>query len=238
MAHSKPVLPFSGAEVRAFVHYQGLGDGLYELTNLHSISVSAHEAVGQARALGMRGIKGTASGVATIAGNMIFHQTSEHPMKGLIERYLDYLRLNYGRLPEWSMDWYRNGAGSAYSPTDFTNRLMTRLPPFNVLLTYTPELLAARGTNGGGVVGPLSLKEVSQLRGAEMISGVRFVTEAKTMSADDGLIQIATEFIAQDYKPFVMYSAGQLSTAGVVMNEDNIFGADDALFLRLFGSRS
>ena len=192
----------SGADVKCYYYFSETPHKKQPLTSVNSINLSVHEARGAARALGYKGVKGYASGVRTIAGSMILQQLGEHPLKGLMDSYDEMIAARRGRVPHWSVDWALNGTGSYYG-IDYQNKLISSLPPFNLILMYRTEHLSPMEAGlpvgrdvGGGVLG-------QEGRGAsEMIVGVNFVTEAKTVSIDDGLIQIAAEFTACDYKPF------------------------------------
>ena len=237
MPRENPFVSYSGAEVKASAYYPGFGSRTYKLDTLHTINISVHEAKGQARAMGHRGIKGVTAGVATVAGSMIFQQLNVHPLKDLMDMYAAYVRARKGRIPSWSLDWYRNGVGTAFGggETEFYNRLLTRLPPFNVALHHVPETGPFSGPLGRNRAGEyLSRNDPDFNFGSEEIEGVHFLTEAKTISVDDGLIQIAAEFVACNYKPF---SVNQTGDSELNLVNDQWFGANDALFTALFGRK-
>lgn len=253
VASSRRRFAYSGADVRAYAWYAGQGELPVPLDTLHTISASVHEAKGQVRTLGMRGIKGVTAGVSTVAGSMIFQLTNKHPLADLMKiasRRVGMRQVN-NRGYHWSLDWARNGVGRAFedfeegdSLVKFDNMLLTRLPPFTLLLEYASEYIDQKGPEPNfferraGVVQP---SDPAFGFGAEMLTGVEFVTEAKTVSIDDGLIQIAAEFVACDYKPFSASTSGELWTGGDVQlyqtdwEVTQVFGAQEALMKVLFG---
>ena len=74
---------YSGADCKIFAYLPGSA-GIHHLESMNTISVSVHEAKGQARALGHRGIKGVSRGIRTIAGSMILTVIEDHPLRGLL----------------------------------------------------------------------------------------------------------------------------------------------------------
>lgn len=196
----KREIALSGADAKCYYYFQETPQEKQLLTSINSLNLSVHEARGAARGLGYKGVKGYASGIRTIAGSMILQQLGEHPLKGLMNSYQTMINARKGRVPHWSVDSALNGVGSYYG-IDYTNRLISSLPPFNLIVMYRTETLS---------LGETQLQKSTEIGGAtssgrgasEMIVGVNFVTEAKTISIDDGLIQIAAEFTACDYKPF------------------------------------
>lgn len=228
----KREIALSGADAKCYYYFQETPQEKKLLTSINSLNLSVHEARGAARGLGYKGVKGYASGIRTIAGSMILQQLGEHPLKGLMDSYQTMVNARDGRVPHWSVDSALNGVGSYYG-IDYTNRLISSLPPFNLIVMYRTETLSPfeidkEKTEIGG--------ETVFGRGAsEMIVGVNFVTEAKTISIDDGLIQIAAEFTACDYKPFSwddsLQEGAYSSNAGQTYN----ISSDAALRAILFG---
>ena len=206
-------IALSGADVKCWVNFNETPDIMIPLKTINSINLSVHESRGAVRSLGYKGVKGFTGSVRTIAGSMILQQLAKHPLKDLMDSVYDYLSARGGRVPQWSADWNINGVGSFYG-LDYTNRLLGSIPPFNIILMYKSEHVmdsraysyratTARTPDGIPEEGTSFNFRESQDRGAsEMLVGVNFVTQAKTISIDDGLIQIAAEFVAQDYKPF------------------------------------
>jgi hypothetical protein len=229
----KREIALSGADAKCYYYFQETPQEKQLLTSINSLNLSVHEARGAARGLGYKGVKGYASGIRTIAGSMILQQLGEHPLKGLMNSYQTMINARKGRVPHWSVDSALNGVGSYYG-IDYTNRLISSLPPFNLIVMYRTETLS---------LGETQLQKSTEIGGAtssgrgasEMIVGVNFVTEAKTISIDDGLIQIAAEFTACDYKPFSWdnelrqgeYSSSAGTTYGI--------SSDAALRAILFG---
>jgi hypothetical protein len=229
----KREIALSGADAKCYYYFQETPQEKQLLTSINSLNLSVHEARGAARGLGYKGVKGYASGIRTIAGSMILQQLGEHPLKGLMNSYQTMINARKGRVPHWSVDYALNGVGSYYG-IDYTNRLISSLPPFNLIVMYRTETLS---------LGETQLQKSTEIGGAtssgrgasEMIVGVNFVTEAKTISIDDGLIQIAAEFTACDYKPFSwdneLQQGSYSSSAGTTYG----ISSDAALRAILFG---
>ncbi len=235
----KREIALSGADAKCYYYFQETPQEKQLLTSINSLNLSVHEARGAARGLGYKGVKGYASGIRTIAGSMILQQLGEHPLKGLMDSYQTMVDAKNGRVPHWSVDSALNGVGSYYG-IDYTNRLISSLPPFNLIVMYRTETLSE-----DEVFASLSsqtfIREIRSGRGApgrgasEMIVGVNFVTEAKTISIDDGLIQIAAEFTACDYKPFSWDDSLQEGAYNDSAGKTYGISSDAALRAILFG---
>lgn len=130
---------YSGADAKVFAYYDGMEDDIAHLESMHTISISVHEAKGQARALGYRGIRGVARGVRTIAGSMILTVIEDHPLRELVSKVGPYMARESAVWGGWSLDRHTNGTGRALDNYDFNNRLSTLLPPFNILIQYASE---------------------------------------------------------------------------------------------------
>lgn len=130
---------YSGSDADVYAYYPGMEDEITQLESLHTISVSVHEAKGQARALGYRGIKGIARGVRTIAGSMILTVIEDHPLRQLLSTVGPYMARESATWGGWSFDRSVAGTGTALQGLEFTNRLSTLLPPFNILVQYASE---------------------------------------------------------------------------------------------------
>tara|TARA_R100001463_G_scaffold136099_1_gene200657 strand:- start:435 stop:1160 length:726 start_codon:yes stop_codon:yes gene_type:complete len=231
----------SGADAKCYYYFQETPQEKQLLTSINSLNLSVHEARGAARGLGYKGVKGYASGIRTIAGSMILQQLGEHPLKGLMDSYQTMVNARKGRVPHWSVDSALNGVGSYYG-IDYTNRLMSSLPPFNLIVMYRTETLDLFETNIAGTDAS-ERNDKTEIGGAtalgrgasEMIVGVNFVTEAKTISIDDGLIQIAAEFTACDYKPFSWSDSLEQGAYNSSAGETYGISSDAALRAILFG---
>ena len=200
---------YSGADAKPFCWFDEAPELTSNLVSLHTISVSIHEAKGQARALGYRGIKGLSLGVRTIAGSMILTVVNDHPLYPLISQYntmvafrsqsrgvrdggdsgFEDLESLYNRGEAgWSIDRNMNGVGTL-NGLRYDNRLSTLLPGFNLAMVYVTE--QAR-TN-----------EAGQPESAGwLLRGVEFITEGQVTSVNDIVTEMTFQFIACDFKPF------------------------------------
>jgi hypothetical protein len=155
---------YSGADVQPYVWYDGYEEEIVGLYSVHTVSVSVHEAKGQARSLGYRGMKGMARGVRTIAGSLIFTVVHDHPLRPLmdiagkagdeiggisfedVDTRIDASerasKSTYDRPFQnvgWSVDRDYVGTGTYLDRFDMNNKLGTLLPPFNMMLQYVAE---------------------------------------------------------------------------------------------------
>lgn len=221
---------FSGADARAFVYFEGMEDTIRQLEALHTISISVHEAKGQARALGFRGIKGLARGVRTIGGSMILTVIEDNPLRPLMENLRDFTERGNTYWPGWSIDRHEIGTGSAFGgELHFSNRIAPLLPPTNILIQYMSEGAAwspLAKVNTDGIIDPFLLegqtletfqqggtnsnllqqiqdqKRQIQIEGAGLlVRGVEFIDEGIVTSSNDIVTEITLSFIAVDYKP-------------------------------------
>ena len=191
---------FSGADADMFAYFPENPSKIVHLESAHTISVSVHEAKGQARALGHRGIKGLARGVRTIAGSLIMTVINDHPLSELLTSYWDI----WG--PDdplgWSIDRNLVGTGSARSQFEYSNRLAVLLRPFNISVQYVSEVAPLYDERKGDVA-----------EGAGwLLRGVEFIDEGQVTSVNDIVTEMTFSFIAYDFKPLRAYS-GQTVTA-------------------------
>ena len=184
---------YSGADAETFVWFDAAPDLLLPLESVHTVSVSVHEAKGQARALGHRGIRGLARGVRTIAGSIILTVINDHPLRPLLDQYFDI----WGTSDPlgWSLDRHMVGVGSFLDNYDYTNRLAVLVRPFNLAMQYVSE------------TGPLfNEAEGERPEGAGwMLRGVEFIDEGQVTSVNDIVTEMTFSFIACDFKPFAYY---------------------------------
>ena len=184
---------YSGADADSFAWFPRNPDQLVHFDSMHTISVSVHEAKGQARALGRRGIKGLARGVRTIAGSIIMTVVNDHPLRGLMYAYAD----TYGTRDPlgWSLDRDLVGTGSFFNNYEYVNRLAVLLRPFNLAVQYVSEMGppfdAATGQRAAGA--------------GWMLEGVEFIDEGQVTSVNDIVTELTFSFIACDFKPFSAY---------------------------------
>ncbi len=193
---------FSGSDARAWAFYDSLEEDVSPLDSLHTISISVHEAKGPARALGFRGVKGYARGVRTIAGTMIFTIVKDHPLRNLIDQYGK--AVDRGWSGGWSVDQDEVGVGTAFNNIQFTNRLATLLPPFNILCQYvsesanwsTPDTRATWENTGVGYSRPTSFEGA-----AWMLKGIEIIDIGMVTSTNDIVTEMTASFTAVDFKP-------------------------------------
>jgi len=190
---------FSGADCRAYTYFDGAESLVSELGTLHTISVSVHEAKGQARALGHRGVRGLARGVRTIAGSLILTVVNDNPLRSLHDNFSEaisseLIEYNQG----WSLDRAVVGTGSSIDLYNYNNRLGTLLPPFNLMLQYVSE------ANEGG--------QAATGAGA-LIRSIDLIDEGLVTSVNDIVSEVTFSFIACDFKPLSRYDLTDVKLA-------------------------
>jgi hypothetical protein len=198
---------FSGADAKVLVWFQQTPHLIRPLESVHTLSVSVHEAKGQARALGHRGIRGLSRGVRTIAGSLIMTVINDHPLRALHDQYNEaFIAGGYREpTPGWSLDRHRIGVGTLFNNYSYNNRLSTLLPPFNVALQFVSEGGPPfRDYNSDPALS--SIAEHAEGAGA-MIVGMEFLDEGHVTSVQDIVTEITFSFIAHDYKPLSYFSA-------------------------------
>jgi hypothetical protein len=188
---------YSGADTKVFARLSGYPETLHQIESVHTVSASVHEAKGQARALGYRGIKGISRGVRTIAGSMILTIVEDHPLRQLMIHAAEKLNEYRGG---WSMDQNDIGTGTVIEKVNHANRLAELLPPIDILLFYVAE--------GGGFSASTKLSgttlyaELAEFSGAGMvIEGIDFVDSGMVTSVNDIVSEITLSFLARDFKP-------------------------------------
>ena len=189
---------YSGSDTKVFARLSSIPETIHQLESVHTISVSVHEAKGQARALGYRGIKGLSRGVRTIAGSIILTIVEDHPLRQLM---LETEKHKQSYRGGWSMDQNEIGVGDAVSQFNQLNRLVELLPPIDIFLTYVSEA-GAFDAKTNSISANRTLVELSQYSGAAMlIRGVDFVDSGMVTSVNDIVSEITLSFIARDFKP-------------------------------------
>ena len=203
MARNSYRYSFSGADAKASAFFSNMEEDIVHLESIHTVSVSVHEAKGQARALGHRGIKGHARGVRTIAGSMIFTIIEDHPLRPLLEQYSRARELGWNG--GWSVDQDVVGTGSAFNIREFNNRLPTLLPPFNMIVQYVTETAEHTGASNdllrnekGEWVG---WDDVSVNGAAWLIKGIEIIDVGLVTSTNDIVTEMTVSFSAADFKP-------------------------------------
>lgn len=188
---------YSGADAKVFMMLSSNPETVTLLESIHTLSVSVHEAKGQARALGYRGVKGLSRGVRTIAGSMIFTVIEDHPLRPIIKQVEDNMRWYRGG---WSVDRDLRGVGKAIDTFSFDNRLVELLPPVDVLVTYVSEGGDFKaGTKTGN---QSTFVDLASYKGAAMlIQNIDFVDSGIVTSVNDIVSEITMSFIATDFKP-------------------------------------
>lgn len=186
---------YSGSDARPYAYFEGRGDRVVMLESAHTISWSVHEAKGQARALGHRGVKGFASGVRTIAGSIITTVIEDHPLAAMMELAEELKNDPNLHWPGWSVDRYLNGVGSGIDGTTFLRRLTPTLPPINLLVQYVAEgstWNTVEVENGG---------LADMIPGAAyLLVGVEFIDEGLVTSTSDSASEMTYSFMALDCK--------------------------------------
>lgn len=216
---------YSGADATAFAWYEGVEEQIVRLESLHTVSMSVHEAKGQVRTLGYRGIRGLTRSVRTIAGSMIFVVIDDHPLRQMMRLAVESPRFH--RLG-WSEDRDQVGTGSALSNLDFTNRLGTLLPPMHMLVTYVHEVQNLNRNNSPELVNQIAAGQTSDVNiqgAALLLKDLEFLDEGLVTSVNDIVSEITYSFIARDYKELSMmdkaFSASQPKWTAAQNEEQN-----------------
>lgn len=200
MADNKYRYSYSGADVRVSAYFEGAEDLVVPIESTHTIAYSIHEAKGDVRAFGFRGIKGLTRGIRTVAGSMIFTVIEDHPLRELQSVYGICAReRNMFRHMGWSIDRDEVGVGSAYGSVfgDFENRIAPALPPSCWQLQFVSEM---------GAYEPVPDFETANLPanipGAGLLlRNVEFIDEGQVTSVSDMVTEITYSFKAWDVKP-------------------------------------
>lgn len=192
---------FSGADADVYTWFPSNPENIKPLKSMHTISVSVHEAKGQARRLGHRGISGHSRSVRTIAGSMILTVINEHPLSTLMDQYVEGSR-NRWEGHSWSMDREFVGTGSVFQLNSFNSIMPTLLPPFDLAIYYSSEMAGyvQQGTVNNS--GQLSPEKGRELGGAGLlIRGIEFIDSGLVTSVNDIVSEVTLSFMAFDYKP-------------------------------------
>lgn len=221
---------FSGTDAKVFAYYLGLESQILQMDSFHTISISVHEAKGQVRSLGHRGIRGMTRSVRTVAGSIIARVIREHPLAPLAR-----ISSEHPILRGWSIDHMENGTGSAFDIYDYSIRLGTMIPPFNLLFELSSESgsstvqkgvidvgTASNPQDTRGVLNKVEAKgQVSNTRlfnGASMmLEGVEIIDEGITVSVNDIMTEMTFTYVAKNFRPI----------------SDNLFAANGAKALSL-----
>lgn len=216
---------FSGADSRIFAYYPGLEEHIVELESFNTLSVSVYEAKSQARALGYRGVKGTAGAIRTISGSFIMTVIEDHPLRVLAdvtELYLKKENLPWG---QWSLDKWNNGTGTAMDRNYFYNRLVTTLPPFNLLAIYVSE--GAQFSLPLSIDSTYTIDDIVNIPGAVyLIEGVDFISDGLVTSIHDIVSENTFTYIAQNFMPM---SKNDLKSSALKHNLPNIDYGKEAI---------
>ncbi len=178
---------YSGADCKVFAYLEGKSEKIHQIEAMNTISVSVHESKGQARALGYRGIKGVSRGLRTIAGSMILTVIEDHPLRDLLSESKEVQDV-------WSIDRGDKGVGSFGNKIEYSNKISTLLPRFNILATYVSEM-------GGVVNEPNVFASEVPLAGWEL-RGVHITDVGLVTSVHDIVSEMTISFIAEDFYPF------------------------------------
>lgn len=223
---------YSGADARVWAFYDAAPEIITQLESIHTISISIHEAKGQARALGYRGVRGLARGVRTIAGSIIFTVIEDNPLRPLMENLLELQGRPGFKDPGWSIDRDLVGVGSSIDGTLFNNRMAALLPPTNLLGQYVSEVgPRAEKTTFNPFIRPDGTVDDTLGRGvtqrasgwkidgaAWLLRGVEFLDEGMVTSVNDIVTEVTVSFIACDFKPLA---------SQVFENNQKIYGFAD-----------
>ena len=220
------------------------------LESLQTISVSVHEAKGQGRALGYRGIKGIARGIRTIGGSIIMTVIEDHPLRDLVSTVGEYIAREPSAWGGWSLDRSKKGTGSALNGWDFNNRLATLLPPFNLLMLYVSEGAQfspreiftddIRYGDDAINVAPDPNEIQFNLLGtgydipgaAYSLEGIEILDVGMVTSTHDVVTELTMSFLARDFKPLSKMTLG----TGVQVPPTEDERREESLLNKLFPS--
>lgn len=231
---------FSGTDARVFAYFYGLENQIVQMNSLHTISISVHEAKGQVRSLGHRGIRGMTRSVRTVAGSIIARVIREHPLAPLARMATDGTQGEDLYSRGWSIDYLENGTGSAYNIYDYRVKLGTMLAPFNLLFELTSEIgsstiqteqISVGGKVSSGQIAVESSKEDEAVvtgkrvfNGASMLlEDVEIIDEGITVSVNDIMTEMTFTYIAKNFRPisdniFVASEEGGPSLRAIPLN--------------------
>ncbi len=193
MATSDYRYSYSGADCRASAYFPGRADKIAYLESLHTISWSVHEAKGQARALGYRGIRGLSRSIRTIGGTLIMWVIEDNPLAPVMDMMADIYLDPALRFQGWSLDWQTVGVGSGVDSTVFNRRLATTLPPFNVLVQMVSE--GAQWKRRPDTASSFDIPGAAYL-----LEDVEFTSEGHVTSVSDAATEMTYSFLARDVK--------------------------------------
>lgn len=247
---------FSGADARAYAYYEGFENNLCILESLQTVSISIHEAKGQARSLGYRNVKGFSRGIRTNAGSMIMTVIEDHPLRGLVSTVSPYLAIESSVWGGWSFDRGLDGTGSALDGFDFNNRIAPLLPPFNILLTYVSEgaqfaitplvtediRFGVQNITSPALTNPSGASVEQNLGGTTtavdgagvLLQGVEIIDSSMVTSVNDIVSEMSFSFFCRDVKPL----AKLLFTQNEILarpTEEQV--RQESLLKRLFGKK-
>jgi hypothetical protein len=244
---------YSGSDIRAYAYYPGMGEELCLLESMATISISVHEAKGQARSLGYRGVKGFSRGIRTVAGTIIMTVVEDHPMRQLVSTVDKFIAREPTYWGGWSLDRSLTGTGTASNMFDFHNRLSTLLPPINIKLVFVSEAAQFSFQSGEATTSdiryadgpittipngnefPLGTYERYQIPGASLLlEEVDFVSESFVASHNDVVTEMTFQFVAKDFKPIAPITLLQETIEKRDLEQDK----QQSLFKRLFGRKT
>ena len=168
--------------------------GVVPLDSLTTVSINIHQPRSMVRALGFKGIKGTAGGVRTIAGTMIFTIVEHHPLRDLLIMD-DEIGSRPGHRNPWSIDDKLSGRGTALNRDDKFSKVSTMLSPFNLRIDYVSEYnYSGSGSNlaGGSSIAASRLE----------VEGIRLISQGIVTSVNDLVTEVQYQFVAEDIKDF------------------------------------
>lgn len=184
---------FSGADAKTYTWFDANSSDVQLLDTVHTISVSVHDAKGQARRIGHRGISGITSSIRTVAGSVILTVINDHPLASVMDQYS---RLQNPDRWGWSMDRETLGVGTLKDEFLGDNILPTMLPEFNVAVYYVNEL-SNNVEESGNSPDEIFLPQGTGL----LVKGVSFLDDGIVTSVNDIVSEVTLSFIARDVKP-------------------------------------
>lgn len=182
---------YSGADCRAYAHFDGKSSDLIHLKHLSTVSLSIHEAKSPVRSLGMKSVKGFTESIRTIAGSMVLVVVKDHPLKDLVLRD-----------SRWNMNISLDGLSSNRNKQ---TKISTLLNKFNMYLVYKTELgfneKASTLIKGIRIVNESLVTSVNDMVTEVMVQFV--AEEVEEFNLNEELIVSSNNTIIDSYEPQV-----------------------------------
>ncbi len=215
---------YSGADCKVYICPHGEYSKFIEFEGFNTISYSIHEAKGQARALGYRGVKGFSRGIRTIAGSFILTVIEDNPFRPflkLLQEPGESIPAVDKRQYGYSADMGLTGTGAFNDDFDFANALPTIMYPFDLLLIYATERpFEARTDTIWREEGMWRRKTEDQgleaAYASSLIEAIEIVDNGVVTSINDSVTEMTCSFMARNVMPMTLV----LPRKTIFLNDD------------------